>query len=58
MGECMVNPYSSFSAYKTKQYIVRVSRSAREMINIPILPFLLADIVIIDNFHSATQTDT
>lgn len=58
MGKFMVNPYSGFGADETKQHIVRVSRSSREMIYIPILPFLPADIVIINNLHSTTQTDT
>ncbi len=58
MGKFMINPYGSFRPDEAKQHIVRVSRSAREMIYIPILPFFLADIVIVDDFHSATQTDT
>ncbi len=57
MGKFMVNPDSSFSAYEAKQQIVRVCRSTREVIYIPILPFIPADIVIIDNLHGATQTD-
>lgn len=58
MGEFMVNPYSGFRPDETKQHIVRVSSSSREMIYIPILPFLPADIVIVDNFHCAAQADT
>lgn len=56
MGKFMVYPDSSFCPYEAKQHIVRVSRSTGEVIYIPILPFFPADIVIIDNFHNATQT--
>lgn len=58
MGEFMVNPDSRFRTDEAKQQIVRVSGSTGKMIYIPILPLLLADIVIVNNFHSATQTDT
>ena len=58
MGKFMVNPYSSFRTDEAKQQIVRISRPTREMIYIPFLPFLPADPIIIDNFHSTTQTDT
>ena len=57
MGKFMVNPYGGFSADEAKQQIVRVCGSPGEVIYIPILPFIPSDIVIIDNLHSATQTD-
>lgn len=58
MGKFMINPYGSFRPDEAKQHIVRVSRSSGEVIYIPILPFLPANIVIVDNFHSTTQADT
>lgn len=58
MCKFIVNPYSSLPAYETKQHVSRVGRTSREMIYIPTLPFLPSDIIIIDNFHHASQTDT
>ena len=58
MGEFMVNPDSGFRPDEAEQHIVRIGRSTGEMVYIPVLPFLPADTVIIDNFHSAAQADT